>query len=172
MSFDLWTDGACRQNPGPGGWAYILLNDGKVVDQQSGGDPNTTNNRMEIRAVIEGLATLKNPSTITVHLDSAYVQHAFTRGWLRSWQKNNWRTRKQKPVKNRELWQQLLAAAAPHQITWLRIKGHAGIHLNEACDRLATQAALAIQTDNNTGGLRIFNAADLDPDTRARYGFT
>jgi ribonuclease HI len=137
---ELWTDGACLGNPGPGGWAALL----RWNDQEReivGGDPQTTNNRMELRAVLEGLRALKRPVEVHVHTDSAYVQRAFTEGWLERWQRNGWRTAAKKPVENQDLWESLLEAAGPHTVRFTRVKGHAGVELNERVDVLAAQAA-------------------------------
>jgi ribonuclease HI len=137
---ELWTDGACLGNPGPGGWAALLM----WSDQERelvGGEPLTTNNRMELRAVLEGLRALKRPVEVHVHTDSAYVQRAFTEGWLERWQRNGWRTSAKKPVENQDLWESLLEAARPHTVRFTRVKGHAGVELNERVDVLAAAAA-------------------------------
>ena len=133
---ELWTDGACSGNPGPGGWAAILRA-GEHERVLSGGEPLTTNNRMELKSVVEGLRALNRPCRVRVHLDSSYVKNAFTNGWLERWQRNGWRTSGKQPVKNRELWQELLAEAARHEIEWVKVTGHAGVELNERVDRLA-----------------------------------
>jgi ribonuclease HI len=103
----------------------------------SGGEPVTTNNRMELRSVVEGLRALKRPCRVRVHVDSSYVKNAFTNGWLDRWQRNGWRTSAKQPVKNRELWQELLEEASRHAIEWVKVTGHAGVELNERVDRLA-----------------------------------
>ena len=133
---ELWADGACSGNPGPGGWAAILRCDGHEREL-SGGEPETTNNRMELRSVIEGLRALKRPVHVVVHTDSSYVERAFTDGWLASWQRNGWRTKDRKDVKNRELWEELLGLTQQHQVEFKRVKGHSGIELNERVDQLA-----------------------------------
>ena len=133
---DLWTDGACSGNPGPGGWA-ALLRMGAHERVLSGGEPVTTNNRMELRSVVEGLRALKRPCRVRVHVDSSYGKNAFTNGWLDRWQRNGWRTSAKQPVKNRELWQELLEEASRHAIEWVKVTGHAGVELNERVDRLA-----------------------------------
>ena len=133
---ELWTDGACSGNPGPGGWA-ALLRMGAHERVLSGGEPVTTNNRMELRSVVEGLRALKRPCRVRVHVDSSYVKNAFTNGWLDRWQRNGWRTSAKQPVKNRELWQELLEEASRHAIEWVKVTGHAGVELNERVDRLA-----------------------------------
>lgn len=132
----LWTDGACSGNPGPGGWAALLVS-GERERELSGGERATTNNRMELLSVIEGLRALTRPCRVVVHLDSAYVMHGFTKGWLNAWRRNGWRTAARKPVKNRELWERLADEVARHQIEWTLVKGHAGVALNERVDALA-----------------------------------
>ncbi len=138
---ELWTDGACSGNPGPGGWAFVLVArgaDGTIAKQLEGhgGAPHTTNNRMEMTAALHGLRALARPASVTILPDSAYLVDAFVDGWLAKWQRNGWRSGRQ-PVKNQDLWRALLEAAAPHTISWERVKGHAGRELNERCDRLA-----------------------------------
>lgn len=142
MRFELWPDGACSGNPGPGGWGYVLVArdaDGTIARQQEGygGDPTTTNNRMELKAVIEGLRALSRPVAITIHPDSSYVEHAFTKRWLAGWQRNNWVTSSKQPVKNKELWLELLEATARHTVSWRRVKGHSTAALNNRADALA-----------------------------------
>lgn len=136
---EIWTDGACQGNPGPGGWAYVIVHDGTHTSA-SGYEPSTTNNIMELRAVIEALTALTQPSTARIHLDSRYIQRAFTDGWLRNWQQNGWRTRAKQPVKNRHLWEALLLKAGLHRCEWVWIPGHTGIELNETVDLLAKTA--------------------------------
>jgi len=148
MKVELWTDGACAGNPGPGGWAAILVardDAGKIAKQVelSGGERATTNNRMELQAVIEGLGALRRPSAVTVHIDSAYVMDAIVKRWVVGWQKRDWRTSSKEPVKNRDLWEALLAALEPHAVTWKKVRGHAGVELNERCDKLAVAACRA-----------------------------
>lgn len=138
---ELWSDGACSGNPGPGGWAYILIArrpDGSVAKKLEGhrGEEMTTNNRMELKAALEGLLVLTRPTTITIRPDSAYLASAFTEGWLPKWQNNGWKSGK-KPVKNQDLWVALLAAIEPHTVTWMRVKGHSTVALNNRCDVLA-----------------------------------
>jgi ribonuclease HI len=135
----LVPDGAVSGNPGPGGWAVVLVK-GAHSREISGGEPHTTNNRMELRAVIEGLRALRRPCRVRVLCDSAYVVNAHRKGWLETWQRNGWRTASKKPVENQDLWQELLAAEAPHEITWELVKGHAGHELNERADALAVLA--------------------------------
>ncbi len=148
MHFELWTDGACSGNPGPGGWAAILiarLPDGTIAKQLElcGGDRATTNNRMELQAVIEGLGALERPAAVNIHIDSSYVMDAITKRWFDGWVARGWKTAAKQPVKNRELWEQLLALVELHTITWHKVKGHAGVALNERCDELAVAACQA-----------------------------
>jgi ribonuclease HI len=133
---ELWTDGACSGNPGPGGWA-ALLRMGTHERVLSGGEALTTNNRMELTGGVRGLRALTRPCLVRVHIDSSYVKDAFTNGWLARWQRNGWATRDKQPVKNRELWLELLDEVARHQIEWVKVAGHSGIELNERVDRLA-----------------------------------
>ena len=137
----LITDGACIGNPGPGGWAYILRF-GDQCKEASGGDPATTNNRMELTAVISGLEALKRPCAITVVTDSQYVRQGITQ-WMRQWKRNGWRTAAKEPVKNQDLWQALDLALQPHQVEWHWVKGHASHADNNRADELATAAARA-----------------------------
>ena len=135
----IYTDGACSGNPGPGGWA-ALLQFGPHERVLSGGSPQTTNNRMELQAAIEGLRALKRPSHVRLHTDSSYLQRAFTEGWLDRWQRNGWRTSSKKAVENQDLWQELLALSGQHDITWVKVKGHANDDLNNRVDGLAVAA--------------------------------
>ena len=135
-----YTDGACSGNPGPGGWGALLIaRDGDTVVKErelSGGDADTTNNRMELLAAVSALESLSRPTALTVVTDSAYVKGGITE-WLRGWKRNGWRTSTKKPVKNEDLWRRLDAAAAPHDVTWKWVKGHAGHPENERADELA-----------------------------------
>ena len=133
----LYTDGACSGNPGPGGWGAVLKY-GDFRRELSGYDAHTTNNRMEIMAAIEGLSALKEPCAVTVYTDSAYLAHAFQKGWLANWQRNNWIKSDKKPVENRDLWETLLQKTAPHEVTFLKVKGHSTNVENNRCDQLAT----------------------------------
>lgn len=138
---EIATDGACKGNPGPGGWG-VLLRAGKTEKELSGGEPMTTNNRMELMAAIRGLEALKRPAHVKLSTDSRYVMDGLTK-WIKGWQRNGWKTADRKPVKNADLWHQLLAASAPHRIDWVWVKGHAGHPDNERADGLASNAALA-----------------------------
>ena len=135
---EIYTDGACRGNPGPGGWA-ATLEIGEHLRELSGAEAATTNNRMELTAVIRALEALKRPVKARVHTDSEYVRRGITE-WLPGWKRRNWRTADKKPVKNRDLWEQLDALAAGHEIEWRWVPGHAGVPGNERVDRLATAA--------------------------------
>ena len=135
---EIYTDGACSGNPGPGGWGAILRFKG-VEKELSGGDPETTNNRMEMMAAISALEALKLPCIINVYTDSSYVRDGITK-WIFGWQKRGWKTADKKPVKNVELWQRMLEALKPHQVEWHWVKGHAGHPENERCDELARLA--------------------------------
>lgn len=135
---EIYTDGACSGNPGPGGWGAILRFKG-VEKELSGGDPETTNNRMEMMAAISALEALKRPCVIDIYTDSSYVRDGITK-WIFGWQKRGWKTADKKPVKNVELWQRLLEALRPHKVEWHWVKGHAGHPENERCDELARMA--------------------------------
>ncbi len=136
---EIFTDGACKGNPGPGGWG-ALIRSGESEKELSGGEALTTNNRMELQAVISALNALKRPCAVRLSTDSRYVMDGLTK-WIHGWQKNGWRTADKKPVKNAELWQALLDATKPHKIAWTWVKGHAGHPENERADRLASDAA-------------------------------
>ncbi|MEM7633508.1 MAG: ribonuclease HI [Pseudomonadota bacterium] len=131
----IYTDGACSGNPGPGGWGAILMH-GETRKELSGGESETTNNRMELQAAIEALNALKRPCKVALYTDSVYVRDGITK-WIQGWQRNGWRTAAKKPVKNAELWQALQAALQPHDIDWHWVKGHAGHPENERADELA-----------------------------------
>jgi ribonuclease HI len=138
----IWTDGACKGNPGPGGWG-ALLRHGIREKELFGGAPATTNNRMELTAVIEALASLKKPSKVVLHTDSQYVQLGITE-WMRNWLRRGWRTADGKPVKNADLWQQLNEQVAVHEIEWRWVKGHAGVEGNERADELANRGVESV----------------------------
>lgn len=140
-SVHISTDGACKGNPGPGGWGAILRS-GTREREISGGEALTTNNRMELMAAIAALEALTRPCTVILSTDSVYVKDGITR-WIHGWKRNGWRTAAKKPVANADLWQRLDAAAARHSIDWRWVKGHAGDADNERADRLACDAALA-----------------------------
>ena len=135
---DIYTDGACRGNPGPGGWGAVLLCP-PHRKELSGFEAGTTNNRMELMAVIGALEALKRPVQANIYTDSQYVRRGITE-WLAQWKARQWRTADRKPVKNQDLWQQLEAAAAPHRLQWHWVPGHAGVPENERCDALANAA--------------------------------
>jgi ribonuclease HI len=135
----IYTDGACSGNPGPGGWGAVLQADGKEKDLY-GGDPQTTNNRMELMAAIQALEALKGPTEVTLYADSKYVLDGITK-WIYGWQRNGWLTSAKKPVKNDDLWRRLTVAMKPHDITWKWVKGHAGDPGNERADELARRGA-------------------------------
>ncbi len=132
---EIFTDGACSGNPGPGGWG-ALLRYGGAEKEMCGGEAATTNNRMELLAAIRAIETLKRPATVRLHTDSTYLRDGITR-WIEGWKANGWKTAAKKPVKNVDLWQRLDAAVAPHDIEWRWVKGHAGHPDNERADALA-----------------------------------
>jgi ribonuclease HI len=132
---DIFTDGACSGNPGPGGWG-ALLRKGTVEKELFGGEAATTNNRMEMMAAIQALEALKRPTTIRLHTDSVYLRDGITK-WIHGWKRNGWKTADKKPVKNEDLWKRLEIAIAPHRIEWLWVKGHSGHPENERVDALA-----------------------------------
>jgi ribonuclease HI len=135
---EIWTDGGCKPNPGPGGWAAVLRFRG-VEKELSGGDPVTTNNRMELTAAAAALEALKRPSRVVVYTDSEYVKNGITR-WMTGWVRKNWRGAGGDPVKNLDLWQRLLAAEKPHDVEWKWVRGHGTDVMNERADQLATAA--------------------------------
>ena len=139
----IYTDGACKGNPGPGGWGAVLEFDGEAREI-FGGESLTTNNRMELMAVIEALSALKRPCQVVQHTDSQYVQKGFTE-WIRQWKARGWRTAAKEPVKNVDLWKRLEELVAPHEIEWVWVKGHAGHHGNERADALANKGVATLQ---------------------------
>ena len=133
---DIYTDGACSGNPGPGGWGAVLLYKG-VKKELSGGEENTTNNRMELTAAIKALSALKEPCDVTLHTDSKYISDAFNNGWIYAWEKKGWKKTDGKQVLNPELWQELYALMKKHEVTLEWVKGHAENEYNNLCDKLA-----------------------------------
>jgi ribonuclease HI len=146
---EIFTDGACSGNPGPGGWGAILRL-GKRERELAGGDPATTNNRMELMAAIMALEALKRPCRVRLFTDSNYVRDGVTK-WIHGWKKNGWRTADKKPVKNVELWQRLDAARAPHQVDWIWVKGHSGHPENERADELARSEIVKLRDQLRLG---------------------
>ena len=140
----LYTDGACSGNPGPGGWGLILFftdSKGTVHSMEAnGGEADTTNNRMELLAVILGLEKLREPCEVTVYSDSQYVCNAINKGWLEGWQKKGWKNASKEPVKNVDLWERYLKSAAPHSVRFVNVKGHSDNEYNNRCDELAREA--------------------------------
>ena len=134
---EIWTDGACKGNPGPGGWGALLVA-GSREKELWGGERATTNNRMELTAVIEALRALKRPCQVTLHVDSTYVMQGM-KSWIAGWKRNGWRTSAKQPVKNADLWQDLDEQVARHQVEWVWVKGHAGDPGNERADQLANR---------------------------------
>ena len=137
---EIFTDGACSGNPGKGGWGAVLVY-GTVEKELSGGEPNTTNNRMELSAVIAALSALKEPCEVTLTTDSQYVVNAIEKGWLANWQRNNWRKSDKGEVLNVDLWRELLTLLNTHKVNFVWVKGHNGHPYNERCDKLATAFA-------------------------------
>ena len=135
----IYTDGACSGNPGPGGWGAILMYKGNQKEI-SGGMKNTTNNIMELTAVIEGLKMLKFECEVDLYSDSAYVVNGFKQGWIYNWVKNNWKTANKEPVKNKEIWEELYNLTKKHKVNFIKVKGHSDNKYNNRCDELARQA--------------------------------
>ena len=136
----IYTDGACSGNPGPGGWGAVLLYGTPPVEREmSGHETETTNNRMELTAAAEALEALREPCHVRLHSDSAYLVNAFRDRWVVGWQKRGWKKADKKPVLNRDLWERLVAQDARHEVEWIKVKGHAGVELNERVDRLAVK---------------------------------
>ena len=139
----IYTDGACKGNPGKGSWAAVLIFEKgglKLEKEISGVHRHTTNNQMELTGVIEALKTLKQICHVTLYSDSAYIVNAFHQRWVENWQRNGWKTKGKEPVKNRELWEELIELCKHHKVTFAKVKGHAGIHYNERVDLLANLA--------------------------------
>ena len=137
----MYTDGACSGNPGPGGWGVLLEDDKGRVKELSGGEAQTTNNRMEMQAIIEGLKALKKPCRVRICSDSALIINAFTQGWIPSWQSRGWKKANKKPVENQDLWQQMLTALQMHEVEWKKVKGHSTDERNNRVDTLAVEAS-------------------------------
>jgi ribonuclease HI len=162
MRLSIYTDGGCSGNPGPGGWAYVIAEvssgppsptEPAIIAEKWGAQVNTTNNRMELGAVIAALESLPlpgvaSPEGITVYTDSQYVQKGITQ-WIRNWKRNNWRTSGKEPVKNQDLWQRLDQLSGKFPLTWAWVKGHAGDPLNERCDRMTQQAIASLGSSGN-----------------------
>ncbi len=140
----IYSDGACSGNPGPGGWAAILLYE-NAKKQIYGAEKETTNNRMELMAAIKGLNALKHSCKVELFTDSAYLHNAFSKGWLESWQRRNWLRADKKPVMNQDLWQELLRLSSIHDITWRKVKGHSDNKYNNECDVLARKAITELE---------------------------
>lgn len=149
-SVEIYTDGACSGNPGPGGWAAILLYNGKerIV---SGGEPVTTNNRMELMAAIRGLNMLNRRCAVKLYSDSSYMVDALTKGWLERWRMNAWRTAAKDDVKNVDLWEQIIALRSSHDIAWIKVKGHSDNEYNNRCDALARKEIIKFKTNGGRG---------------------
>ena len=139
---EIYTDGACKGNPGPGGWGALMIA-GDHRKEIFGGERNTTNNRMELKAVIEALGALKRPCEVVIHTDSQYVQKGISE-WIHNWRLRGWKTAAKEPVKNADLWQALDAAQAQHKVEWRWVKGHAGHDGNERADELANRGAASV----------------------------
>ena len=142
---EIFTDGACSGNPGPGGWAAILVAGGREKEV-SGGVLSTTNNRMELTAAIEALKKLKKPCSVTLYSDNAYLVNAFLQGWLASWKRNGWKNSTKQPVSNMDLWMDLDKLSGIHQITWRKVKGHSDHEYNNRCDALAVAEVAKIKS--------------------------
>lgn len=144
---DIYTDGACSGNPGAGGWGVILSYNGHIKEL-SGYVSNTTNNRMEIFSIIQGLAQLKEPCIVNVYSDSAYAVNAFNEGWIQSWKNNDWKNAQKEPVKNKDLWNDLLIRMSKHDVTFIKVKGHSDNEFNNRCDALARAAIKKAVAEN------------------------
>ncbi len=134
----IYTDGACSGNPGPGGWAAVLLYNGHRKEI-SGYEPQTTNQRMEIKAAVEAIKSLKEPCRVRLYSDSAYLVNAFKQDWFAAWQRNGWISSRKEPVVNQDLWMELLDLVHKHQVRWIKVKGHSNNLLNDRCDALAKE---------------------------------
>ena len=140
----IFTDGSCLGNPGVGGYG-VILRYGNVEKELWGGEPDTTNNKMELTGAIKALEELKRPCSVEIHIDSEYVMNGFNKGWVNSWKKNNWKNASNKPVKNKELWLKLDELVKYHEVVWFHVRGHQGHLENERCDELARSAAMKVQ---------------------------
>lgn len=145
---EIYTDGACSGNPGPGGWAAILSYKG-YEKELSGSELETTNNRMELTAPIKALEALKEPCNVVIYTDSVYVYNAFEQGWIEIWQKHNWLNSRKKPVENQDLWQHLLKVMRIHNVKWIKVKGHSDNEKNNRCDNLAKKAIQMLLEENS-----------------------
>lgn len=141
----IYTDGACSGNPGPGGWGCVLMY-GQHKKEMSGGEPQTTNNRMEIQAALSALSILKESCIVDIYTDSAYLCNAVEKKWLVNWQRNGWKTASKSPVENQDLWQELIVLMNRHKVTFHKVKGHADNEFNNRCDALARGAIKALQS--------------------------
>jgi ribonuclease HI len=155
----IYTDGACSGNPGPGGWGAILIS-GNHRKELKGGEPVTTNNRMELMAAISALEALKRPAVVDIHTDSQYLRNGIM-SWIHQWKRNGWRTKERTPVKNDDLWRRLDALLPQHRVRWHWVRGHAGHQFNERADQLAREAIAAV---------RAGAAGALGPDVPGRFG--
>ena len=143
----IYTDGACSGNPGPGGWAAVMIYM-SARKEISGCEPMTTNNRMELTAAIEGLQALKEPCAVDIYTDSSYLYNAFVKQWLFIWNRNDWKKSDKKPVENRDLWETIYALSMQHRISMHKVKGHSNDELNERCDKLAKDAILGMNKED------------------------
>ena len=148
LKVTIYTDGACSGNPGPGGWGAVLMH-GEHKKEISGGEKDTTNNKMELMAAIKALESLKNGCEVDIYSDSAYLINAFEKGWLDSWQQKGWRTASKDEVKNQDLWKRLLQLSNIHKINWLKVKGHSDNEFNNRCDELARDAIVSLLKVND-----------------------
>lgn len=153
-SIEIYTDGACSPNPGTGGWGAVLISPAHNNHRKelSGATPNTTNNRMELMAVIEALQALKKTCHVQLYTDSKYIQQAFEKRWVQKWQKNGWMGGNRQPIANQDLWKKLMGLSHSHEIEWLWIKGHSDHKENDRCDALAVQARKALAARLNFSG--------------------
>ncbi len=143
---EIYTDGACSGNPGPGGYG-VVLKYGEHIKELSGACENTTNNRMELLAVIKGLEALKRPCEVVLYSDSKYIVDAMNKGWVKGWQARGWMRSNKQPAKNSDLWKKILELSSQHKIEWIWVKGHADNKWNNRCDRLAVEATNSIKGD-------------------------